>query len=825
MGLEVGFLTCEERGFLNTQSLFWRLFRADREDAVTRVIADHPEFQDPANWKPYGQIESNFGVVENQQASPIPALVEKVINSIDAILTRRCLQEGIDPRSDAAPRSVDEAVTRFFPNSGSWDLGTFRRHQAESIQIIADGPKLETSLIIYDDGEGQHPHDFEDTFLSLLRGNKNEIHFVQGKYNMGGAGAIAFCGQNRYQLIGSRRYDGSGDFGYTLLRRHPLTEVEKTTKRNTWYEYFAPNGVIPSFRIQSLNLGLRDRQFTTGSIIKLYSYDLPRGSRSVISRDLNQSLNEYLFNPALPFFTIDQPSRYPKDKNLQRDIYGLKRRLEEDAGGYVEHCFSDTLTDSDIGSAKVTTYVFRPRVGERNVRETKRTIRQEFFKSNMTVIFSVNGQVHGHYTSEFISRTLKFQLLKDYVLIHVDCTDLDVNFRQELFMASRDRLKDGKESRDLRRRLGILLKDGRLKQIYKRRKAQISVDDGDANDLLRSLTSNLPFRNELMRLFDHALKLKGAGKGKRKKKKRKKVIPDKPELPPFLPQRFPSFFRSELSDRANGTPMVRVPLGSKRTIRFSTDVEDQYFDRVTEPGELSIGLLRFESSGQGGRRPPFPSRIDEVINVVKSSPDRGTIRLGLKPTMDVDVGDAITIQANLTGPGEVFQENILVKITDPQKSQKPSPKGPEEWEPELGLPKLVRVYRDDQKGDLTWDALENEGVEMDHDIVVHPDIDDDVLTNIFVNMDSSVLLNHRSSLKTQEALELAEKRYISAVYFHTLFLYTITENRKYTLRRKENGYRNEDVPVRDYLKDLFANHYAEFLLTFEMEQLIAALEE
>ena len=108
---------------MDTESLFWELFRADTEGAVTRVIGRHPEFRDPENWKPYGQNESNFGVVENQQASPIPALVEKIINSIDAILTRRCHEEGIDPRSSKAPRSVDEAVTRFFPDSGSWDLG------------------------------------------------------------------------------------------------------------------------------------------------------------------------------------------------------------------------------------------------------------------------------------------------------------------------------------------------------------------------------------------------------------------------------------------------------------------------------------------------------------------------------------------------------------------------------------------------------------------------------------------------------------------------------------------------------------------------------
>ena len=818
---------CEPwRRMKNPEPLFWELFRADREGVVDDVVARHSEFHNPDNWKPYGQIESNFGVVENQQASPIPALVEKIINSIDAILMRRCYEAGIDPRSTDAPRSVDQGVTTFFPKSQDWDLPKFRRQQAESIQIIADGPKLETSLLIYDDGEGQHPQEFENTFLSLLRGNKNEIHFVQGKYNMGGAGAIAFCGQRRYQLIGSRRWDESGDFGFTLLRRHPLTKQEKSTKRNTWYEYFAPKGHIPAFPIRNLNLGLRNRSFTTGTIIKLYSYDLPSGSRSVISRDLNQSLNEYLFNPALPFFTIDQPSRYPKDRNLQRDIYGLKRRLEEESSGYVEELFSQSLSDHAIGSAKVTTYVFRPRVGDRSVRETKRTIRREFFKNNMTVIFSVNGQVHGHYTSEFVSRTLKYQLLKDYVLIHVDCTDIDMDFRQELFMASRDRLKDGKESRELRRRLGELLKSGRLKEIYKSRKMQISVDDADADDLLRSLTSNLPFRNDLMRLFDHTLKLKGSGRGARKKKRATKSAPKGQGPPPFDPQRYPSFFKAEVSDRANGTPMVKIPLGGQRTIKFSTDVENQYFDRTNDPGELSISLVQFGTSGGGGTDPLIPNQAEDLFNIVKSSPNRGTIRLGLTPTMKVEVGDAITISAKLTATGSDFQENILVRITDREKAKKPASRGTEENDPELGLPKLIRTYRNKGKGGLTWEELQSKGVDMDHDVIVHPFTDgNDVLTEIYVNMESSVLLNHRSSLKSQEAIEIADKRYISAVYFHTLFLYTITQNRKYRLLRDVDDGHGDDVPVPIYLKDLFRNHYAEFLLAFEMDQLIAALED
>jgi hypothetical protein len=221
---------------MNLERLFWDLYRAPVEAEVEKVLARYSLVRDPANWRPYGQNESNFGVVENQQASPIPALIEKVTNGIDAILIRRCLEEGLKPKSDKAPRSIDEAIRRFFPDHKNWDIPKSRRIQAERLQIIADGPRGETSLIIYDDGEGQAPADFETTFLSLLRGNKNEIHFVQGKYNMGGAGVIAFCGKRRYQLIGSRRFDVNislwmARFRHSLRRRWTLASIIENSKR------------------------------------------------------------------------------------------------------------------------------------------------------------------------------------------------------------------------------------------------------------------------------------------------------------------------------------------------------------------------------------------------------------------------------------------------------------------------------------------------------------------------------------------------------------------------------------------------------------------
>ena len=48
-------------------------------------------------------------------------------------------------------------------------------------------------------------------------------------------------------------------------------------------------------------------------------------------------------------------------------------------------------------------------------------------------------------------------------------------------------------------------------------------------------------------------------------------------------------------------------------------------------------------------------------------------------------------------------------------------------------------------------------------------------------MDSHVLLSHRSKLKSHVAIDVADKRYISAVYFRALFLYTITKHKEYEI--------------------------------------------
>lgn len=816
-------------------TLFNQIYNAKDEIELQVIIDNNIELFDNENWKPLGDNKSNYGVVKNQQSSPIAALIEKTTNSIDALLTKKCYEKGLNPKSSDAPQSMEEAIDVFYPNS-NWDLKEFRKAQSEEIQIIADGngPRNQknqypTSVIIYDNGEGQHPEKFEDTFLSLLRGNKNNVRFVQGKYNMGGSGAVVFCGKKRYQLIASKRYDNTGDFGFTLIREHPKTESDQA--KETWYEYFLIDGEIPSFPIDTLDLGLENRLFKTGTVIKMYSYQFPKGY-SGFAQDLNQSINEFLFDPALPMLTKDTALRYPNNKVLSNDLFGLKRRLNNEIGTYISESFSEIYQDDLFGDMKVSCFVFNTKVKDFDLKKSKDEIQRRYFKNGMRVMFSMNGQVHGYYTSEFITRSLKLNLLKNHLLIHVDCTNMKYEFRKELFMASRDRLKDGEETQQLRHYLAKSLsaKDGRLSEIQKFRKQSVNVDTStNTNQLMKNFTKNLPLNSDLMKLLGNTFKLDL--KKEKKSKESKKPTKQKEEIP-FIPKRFPSQFKID-SNVKGDTEVAKIPLNGEKTIKFSTDCENEYFDRTEEPGELKIGILRIKpNESNGGDSAGEPKDITEIFNVNKSSPNKGKIRINLNPKDELSVGDAVQIKVSLTSPTGDFDEIFWVKITEKQKQKEKAPKEDDDNEP-LGLPSMIFAYQDKEdkgKSAVSWEDVETAtNLEIDFKTVMVPDAEGSNLNSIFINMDSTVLKNFKAKYRNpnEEQLELSDRKYFTAVYFHTLFLYTITKNRGYEIKRKlENQEILDDVDVAQYLKDLFDHYYSTFIINFGgMEEMMQGLSD
>ena len=483
----------------------------------------------------------------------------------------------------------------------------------------------------------------------------------------------------------------------------------------------------------------------------------------------------------------------------------------------MEDYFSEDFDDELFGKMKLTSYIFKTKIEDRSVKGTKDTIRREFFKNNMSVLFSVNGQVHGHYTYEFITRSLKLSLLKNHLLIHIDCTNMDYNFRKELFMASRDRLKDGEETRQLRRFLAEKLgsKNGRLAEIEKRRKDSIAVESEDARELIKSFTQNLPMSDDWIKLLNQTLKLEQERKEKRKEKKGKEGQRKRKDAQAFNPQRFPSFFKRSPKNEAE-REIVAIPIDDEKPIPFDTDVENHYFDRIEEPGDLQIALLDFKTNeSQGGNAPGKIDQIEDVFNACFSSPQDGTVKIHLSPKTQVNVGDAAKIKVSLNDPSGEFEEIFWVKISE-AKAPKQTTKRTEEENQNLGLPEVILAHQEQKDNAVTWEQVEEATSEiMNHSTVLYPMAEGEKLEKIYINMDSRVLKNFKSGIRTpnEEQLEIADRKYIASVYLHTLFLYCITVGGKYKIMKEEEDTDNY-VPVGSYLKDLFENHYSEFILKF-----------
>jgi hypothetical protein len=189
-----------------TQELCLRLLHADTENAVIEILKRAGFWDNPDSWRLYGDKEGNFAQAGNQQALPEAALVEKIVNCCDARLMAECLKRGIDPESAEAPKNIRDAVAMFFENrrAENEEAGTLqnwapgkRIDESRFITLAAPGGRptrgqrtTHMCLTITDQGEGQSPSRLPTTILSLNAKNKQRIRFVQGKFNMGGSGAL-----------------------------------------------------------------------------------------------------------------------------------------------------------------------------------------------------------------------------------------------------------------------------------------------------------------------------------------------------------------------------------------------------------------------------------------------------------------------------------------------------------------------------------------------------------------------------------------------------------------------------------------------------------
>src|SRR6266851_1571705 len=214
---------------------------------VADILADMPD----QVWLPLGGKANNHPLV-NALSDSGDALVERVTNGMDALIEREVLRS---KRTDF--KSPREAADKLFGIPGGHVVGLTdndrRRELAGALIVTAreSGVEREPTVIVEDQGVGQHPSDFDKTLVSLNEENKRSSLYLMGAYGWGGAASVSFC---KYAVFVSRRQDdlrrpGQDDaVGWTVVRYNEL--AEDLFAKHGFYEYLSvtrPGGVrIPT---------------------------------------------------------------------------------------------------------------------------------------------------------------------------------------------------------------------------------------------------------------------------------------------------------------------------------------------------------------------------------------------------------------------------------------------------------------------------------------------------------------------------------------------------------------------------------------------------
>lgn len=691
------------------------LMKADSEDEVVRILKNADYWDNDEAWRYYGDRETNYNAIGNQQSKPEAALVEKLINSVDARLMNECRVRGIDPESEGAPQSIREAVAQFFEDNPDrvtaghireW-TNSKRTEVARGITLAATGSKpgsgREPCFTISDAGEGQTPGMVPETILSLDKRNKFRVPFVQGKFNMGGSGALEFCGRHNLQLVISRRnpalinsddaQPADAQWSFTIVRR----EDPKENERSSIYTYLAPVGAelrprrgnLLTFHSEEMPIfpqgkNAYGRLAAWGTLIKLYEYSSTGFRSNVIMKDgLMRRVDLLLPDVALPIRFHECRAYGGHEGSPENTLTGVRVRLEDNRGENLEYdpwSFSMTVNGQEMTG---TIYAFK-----KNKADT--------YRKNEGIVFSVNGQTHGYLTTDLFSRRkIGLGYLRDSILVIVDCSRFSNRAREELFMNSRDRLRGGELRSAIERELEDTLKHDQLLRELKERRRREEIegrldDSKPLEDVLRPLIEKSP---SLSNLF-----LKGV----RISNPFRTTTVGVQDIP-FAGKTYPTYFK--FKGKEYGKELRHsCHINNRSRVTFETDAANDYLSRETDPGQFDLYLIRSEHR----------TRVEDcTVNL-----QNGIATLTLRLPPNCEVGDKLRFVACVDDSTQIepFENYFVLTVLEAQepngsrgtKRKPPSDKRGSDREVPTGieLPNIIKVFeRPEDTRAKSWEDM------------------------------------------------------------------------------------------------------------------------
>lgn len=718
------------------------LAKSETEEDVIALLQANGYWDNYSMWKALGGNDNNYSIIGNQQSSPDAAFAEKLINSIDACLTSECLKHGLNPMGSEAPQSMAGALDRFYniKPGGLKLLSSNRRTElAQNIVVAASGQTRggQINLCIADRGEGQTPKRMPETILSISRSNKLKIPFVQGKFNMGGTGALPFCGKHHLQLIISKRcpdipntdIDPTYDkWSVTVVRK----EAAREGRKSSMYTYLTDqSGELLTFDADTLPIipiehkkdvpGFEYEGMSFGTYIKLFNYELT-GYKSAITLDLNYRLSLLIPDLALPIQFRD--TREYNGKSNATNLAGLISRLYDDRSSILENGFP-TSTIITVDGQKISFSVYL----------LKQDTEKKYRGKHEGVLFCMNGQTHHIIPDSFFSR-VNLSYIKNSVLVIADCSDIDVDHQEELFMPSRDRLRNSDFTKEIIDRLEKDLREhkGLKEAAHDRRNAALK----------EKLTDNKPLKDVLQNICKKSTVLTKLFIAGQEISSPFNITSTAGQGETFEGKLHPTFFKLKGKFK-DGKLVKAVPCNASFRVQFDTDVQNDYFNRPTEVGSLVLkmdGVVREDLiqhlslyNGQANLTIALPEgAADGDTHIFETEIRDEYIVNSFESIFFVDVKQAEEPRSG--GPGT------------PHKPIDPNKKGSQQTPSKFAVPDVYPVKRDN------WDRYE-----MDrYSALVYCPSDEG--KDYFLNMDNDYLLTELKPIRDHSRIELTKARYM-----------------------------------------------------------------
>jgi hypothetical protein len=780
----------------DSKTLAMALLYSTSSEEVIDVLKDQKYksyFSNAANWAPYGGRDKNWDAAGNQQSNGVGALVENVVNGLDAILLKKAEESGItDHRASSSPQSMQEAVKRFFniPEGrlSNLDDGQKREIAKHTVKIGVSRERKNTlypTYTIVDEGIGQRPEDFPKTFVSLSEKNKEGIKYVQGKFNQGSTGVLRYCTKGdmrlgHHKLIISKRFDGDS-WGWTLVRVREPNQGESLPV----VEYFMPGKIMHFASNDIAPFKEHDVvKINSGSIVKLYEVDISRPFNNV-GLGIYQALATSLIQPPLPIQIFDFGATPVEGKGELRKK-GIDERI---CSGLIEMLCkvrkSSEISEVDEVDEDVEIIqsieplhlhiatLDEPELGTINITATCRESLQKFISSQpKRVFYTINGQVHATERASWLNTSCNLGGIQDNVIVNVDCTELTNSAVSQLFMTDRERMVENRLSVKLRDLVKQQLKDDpQLREFMHRinlMRAQKHIEDkSEVKDLIQGMVKSDPSLKELFGLGAEIEAMVEHPKGDT----------------PFKGEKFPTFLAPINAKDSDGKFEFIVPRGSLRKLRCNTDAANDYLSRSVSAGSRVFNFTENQCQ-------------------ISVSLKDGIATFSFSVEKEVEVGAKIVGNFGFTDVSRpeplTFQLTIMVAEAEQSKEAKPGERKPgTKKAPDEGI----------KMPDIQWVKEESfSQYNFDEDSAVTVRTSDQGIT-VHVNWDHKALKVMRQKEKDDSKILIKENifKYGLAIISIAIFKKEQDENPDNaveTLERSSKAIAPYFVPLVKYLANL-----------------------